>query len=245
MVFLLMAVFAFPAGASDVFQEANQQFENGQFDQAIEAYEQVLEGEGPRVSVLNNLGSAYFRTGDYARAILAFERALILSPGDRALLANLKLSQEQAAVFPEPPVRGWRGFFGSVSPDTRAVVALLAALICPLVAVLWVRSRGRRAGWAIAFLLLSLTVPWMVLRPMEGQVDPRSRAVVLATPATVRLSPFEAADSRGTLAGGREVVLGEMKNGYYWIDANNGATQGWVHGDEVASILPVMDDEPL
>ncbi|MEP4078574.1 tetratricopeptide repeat protein [Haloferula sp.] len=242
----LVSILVLLLGASIVeagedFVQANQHYESGEYAQAAEVYEGLLE-EGPRVSVLNNLGSAYFRLEEYGRAILAFERALILKPGDPDLVANLELAQEQAAVFPERGSVGGRGFLSKVSPNTLAVIALIAAVMLPLSALVRVRFKnGTR--WAMVLLVLNIVVIRIALRPMKNRVDQESRGVVLAKPATVRLSPFETADSRATLSSGREVVLGESQKGYFWIEANEGATKGWVHGDEVARIIPVSLSE--
>jgi len=234
---MLVLALCLVARASEAFDQANLSYENGEFQQAVEAYEGLLKDEGPRVSVLNNQGSAYFRLGEYGRAILAFERALVLEPGDSGLRANLKLAQDQATVFPEAEPKGWRGWMAKVSPDSQAVVIVLAALILPLAAFLMVRYRGKLAWAAVMFVLSGVAIK-MVLSPFRYNDDAGPRAVILADSATVRLSPFEKADSRGTLSAGREVTLGKMENHYYWIAANNGSTQGWVHEEEVAPVIP-------
>jgi tetratricopeptide (TPR) repeat protein len=234
---MLMLALCLMARASEVFDQANRSYESGEFLQAVEAYEGLLKEEGPRVSVLNNLGSAYFRLGEYGRAILAFERALVLEPGDSGLRANLKLAQDQAAVFPEGELKGWRGWMAKVSPDGQAVIVMLAALLLPVGAFLMIRYRGKVAWAAVMFVLSGMAIK-MVLSPLRYKDDAGPRGVILVDTATVRLSPFEKADSRGTLSGGREVTLGKVENHYYWIEANNGSTQGWVHKGEVAPVIP-------
>lgn len=240
---LVIQLLVVSANASDVFIQANEDYEAGRYGQAIEAYEELLE-EGPRVSVLNNLGSAYFREGDLGRAILSFERALVLSPGDKGIGANLKLAQDQAAVYPsENPQRSFLQFVG-VSRGTLAKVALVTSVLLPIGALL-LMFLGKRSGWAMLIVVVNVALLKLALQPMKHDENPAMRGIVVAEMATVRLSPFETAEDRGKLASGREVVLGEMKNGYYWIDANNGATQGWVQANEVASVIPVPGDAPL
>jgi hypothetical protein len=168
---------------------------------------------------------------------LAFERALLLSPGDPDLKANLKLAQEQAAVFPEEHLKGWRGVLAGISENTLAMVALAAVMVLPILALLQLKFRGR-ARWLALLVVLDLVVLRVALRPMKDRADESSRGIVLAKPAKVRLSPFERAEEKGTLSSGREVKLGELKNGYFWIDGAGGSTQGWVHDDDVARLIP-------
>ena len=124
-----------------------------------------------------------------------------------------------------------------VSPDSQAVVIVLAALLLPAAAFLMTRYRGKVAWAAVMFVLSGVAIK-MVLSPLRYKDAAGPRGVILADTATVMLSPFEKADSRGTLSGGREVTLGRMENHFYWIEANSGSTQGWVHEDEVEPLIP-------
>ena len=238
---LVLVLLSVVASASDAFTQANEDYEAGRYDQAIEAYEKLLE-EGPRVSVLNNLGSAHFRSEDYGRAILAFERALVLSPGDKGISANLKLAQDQAAVYPsENPQRSFLQSVG-ISRGTLAMVALVTSVLLPIGALL-LMILGKRSAWVLSIVGLNVVILKLALQPMKHDEDPSLRGIVVAKMATVRLSPFEKAEDRGELASGREVTLGEYKNGYFWVDGSSGSLQGWVSEDEVARVVP-RSDEP-
>ena len=211
------------ARADERFERANADFEAGRFEEAAAAYEELLDSEGPRVAVLQNLGSAYFRSGDVGRAILAFERALLLKPGDPDLKANLKLVRDQAAVFPPPPAEGWRGWLERPSRKFWSGLAVGSALLLP------VSIFASVAG--LAALGLSLyAVDWR-----KGE---DARGIVVGDPAKVRISPFGKAEERGSLAGGREVRLGREANGYFWVSVDGGATEGWVAAKEVERLIP-------
>jgi tetratricopeptide (TPR) repeat protein len=223
------------------FERANADFEAGRFKEAAAAYEELLDQGGPRVAVLQNLGSAYFRTGEHGRAILAFERALLLQPGDPDLRANLKLARDQAAVFPPPPARAWQGFLERPSRKLWSGLALGSALLLPLAAGLWLglRSRWRGAAWgAICASLAGLAALGLSLHALHLRQGEDARGIVVADPAKVRISPFEKAEERGRLAGGREVRLGREENGYFWVSVDGGATAGWVAAAEVERLIP-------
>ena len=73
-VLFLLLIMVVVARADDRFAKANEDYRTGHFREAAEQYETLLENDGPRVSVLQNLGSAYHQLGENGRAILAFER---------------------------------------------------------------------------------------------------------------------------------------------------------------------------
>ena len=89
----------------------------------------------------------------------------------------------------------------------------------------------------VVFVLSGVLVK-MVLGPLKHKEESGPRGIILADPATVRLSPFEKADSRGPLSTGREVHLGRVENHFYWVEGTSGSLQGWVHEEEVAPVIP-------
>lgn len=90
------------AAANTTFERANQRFDHGDFAGAAAAYQQLLTEYGPRAAVFYNLGNCYQRLGQYGPAILAYERARLLTPRDPDLLANLALARKAATAFEEP-----------------------------------------------------------------------------------------------------------------------------------------------
>ncbi len=223
------------------FERANADFEVGRFKEAAAAYEELLDEQGPRVAVLQNLGSAYFRSGDMGRAILAFERALLLKPGDPDLKANLKLVRDEAAVFPPLPAEGWRGWLERPSRKFWSGLALSSALLLPAAAGLWLGLRSRWRGAAAVSIFASvagLAVLGLSLYALQWRKGEDARGIVVGDPAKVRISPFEKAEERGSLAGGREVRLGREANGYFWVSVDGGATEGWVAAKEVERLIP-------
>ncbi|MCB1226015.1 MAG: tetratricopeptide repeat protein, partial [Verrucomicrobiales bacterium] len=93
---LTLALSLAAAPANEAFDRANADYEAGRYQQAVDGYTALLEKEGPRAAVLQNLGSAWYRLGDLGRAILNFERAQLLDPNHAALKANLKLARDAA-----------------------------------------------------------------------------------------------------------------------------------------------------
>ncbi|WP_193212552.1 tetratricopeptide repeat protein [Luteolibacter marinus] len=231
------------ARADERFDAANADFEAGRFGAAAQAYEQLL-ADGPRAAVLQNLGSAYFRQEDYGRAILAFERALLLDPGNPDLEANLKLARDEAAVFPVASGDGWNRFLAKLSRQQWSVLALGCAFALPLAAGAWVvfRKRRRVGVGAAACGIPAVGLLVLSLHALDAREGEEERAIVVAAPATVRISPFATADERASLANGREVKLGRLENGYFWITMDGGGTEGWVTAGEVGRVIPRAGD---
>lgn len=230
-------------GTTETFRQANADYAEGKYAEAAKSYEQILKADGPRVAVLRNLGSAYFKMDEIGRAILAFERALMLKPHDPDLLANLKIAQDEAAVYPASSGSAWHAFLGRLSARDWSKIALVAAILLLPAALAWVFRKGKaRLGIAL-FAIADLAAFGIALAGIDARSEESDRGIVIGKPATVRISPFETADARGSLSQGREVHLGEKSGGYLWISADGGSQEGWVAEDEVAPLIPDRESQ--
>ena len=85
------------SGLRETFEEGNEAFGLGNYDEAIRSYEELVELGVWDVDVLYNLGTAYARTRSYGPAILNLERALLIDPGHEEALDNLRTVRQALA----------------------------------------------------------------------------------------------------------------------------------------------------
>ena len=199
------------SAATTALDQAHQRYAAGDFTAAANAYEQVLTSDGPRAAVFYDLGNCYQRLGQYGPAILAYERARLLTPRNPDLLANLTLARKAATAFEEPGlnprldallnplsrnewswlVMGGAGFLGGLT------------LVCG--AMRLPRSWLRQAAFAVAVVAgLAMACGGAVLYVRRAEA---TCGIVLSSTASVRLSPFASAESLGTPGPGRSVQL--------------------------------------
>jgi hypothetical protein len=183
---------------------------------------------------LLNAGNAQFRAGHPGRAVLDYERGLLLAPRDPDLRANLDRARAALALPPPPggvaeaaarvlSAREWLAIFAAVAG--LCAVLTLGALV-PRV------RRGVGAG-AIAFALLGGLASaslWLTTRDAH-------RAVVIAPRAVARVSPFASADTLFTVPEGHTVEVLAQYPGHLRVEDGPGRA-GWVAEDEVTAIVP-------
>ena len=68
---------------------------------AIQIYEDLLQ-QGESADLYYNLGNSYYKTDNIAKAILNYERALLLKPGDNDIRFNLDLARSKTVDKVEP-----------------------------------------------------------------------------------------------------------------------------------------------
>src|SRR5437764_8476155 len=85
------------------FAKANQGYAQGRFKEAIDGYESLVRSGQWSANVFYDLGNAYFRTNDFGRAILNYERALALEQHHPEATANLQIARDEAHALELPP----------------------------------------------------------------------------------------------------------------------------------------------
>ena len=132
MIGLLWAPSARAETLRELFERGNAAYFQGQYGEAIEAYEQ-LGGLGVEdADVSFNLATAHAREGHYGQAVLHFQRSLRLRPGDEAAEEGLRSClttlgrrraerEGEAEVVTAPPLS--EAIFGSFSLPLLAWLA--------------------------------------------------------------------------------------------------------------------------
>ena len=178
--------------------DADSAYVQGNYQKAIELYSELLK-EGQSADVYYNLGNAYFRTEEITQAILAYERALLLSPGDADIRFNLQLARTKTIdkMVPQSEffaVTWYRSLVNQMSVDGWAYTSLaLLALAIVLVLLylfsspVWLRKVGFFGGLlALLFFLLANLFAWQqkqTLNHRDGAIIIQSAVPVKSTPA--------------------------------------------------------------
>lgn len=74
--------------------EGDSAYMRNDYASAIQIYESLLK-KGEAAEVYYNLGNSYYKAGDIAKAILNYERALLLQPGNADIRANLEIARSK------------------------------------------------------------------------------------------------------------------------------------------------------
>lgn len=194
---LCVATLAGGGAVEDRFAGAGHAYEAGDFAQAEIGYRALLE-EGARApEVYYNLGSALYRQGKLGAAILSYERALRLDPGDADTLHNLEHCRQQIADRDEPPrhwttlaYQAWSRRVGSSGEAWILLSLYLPGMAALGVWVLHSGERVRRAARFAAVLLLTLALPAAALVGVRAAVESGNpEAVVLADKVEGRSGP--------------------------------------------------------
>ena len=167
-----------------MWDQANTAYINNDFPTAISLYETILSSGRQSGKLYYNLANAYFKEQEIGRAILNYNRALRLNPGNEDIRYNLqvaeKMTKDHIDAVPEFFVKTWLSNLRNLlSSTTWAVLSLvfLAAMLGSALFYLLSRRLVRRKigfyGTATAFLLLVLTLCFAAIDRREA-IDRRT-----------------------------------------------------------------------
>jgi tetratricopeptide (TPR) repeat protein len=197
---------------------------SGDYHTAVQYYEQALATRGFSAPVLFNLGNAWLRLGQPARAILEYERALVLAPGNASIAANLAAAQQRAGLTP-PVVGPWLAAVRNFSFDAYAWAALGAVwLLCAGMVLLSVNGVARR--FARLLILISVVTLCVSADAAALSWSDLSRAVVQEATA-LHLAPAVSAAASGSLHAGEVVWIQDRYGGFELVRTADGHS-GWV-----------------
>lgn len=244
-VLVLVACHLSLAGSFAVTKtEADSAYVRGEYQQAIKDYEALLK-QGASADLYYNLGNAYYRTENITRAVLNYERALLLSPGDRDIRFNLQIAQAKTIdkIVPESEMfffTWYKSLVNLMSVDAWARTALISLTLVIILLLVYLFSDRiwlRKIGFFGGIILLVMFVLCNVFAWQQKQnLLFRKGAIVIAASATVKSAPASNGTDLFILHEGTKVTVtdGSMKD-WQEIRIADGK-EGWIERKQLEEI---------
>jgi tetratricopeptide (TPR) repeat protein len=214
--------------------QANIHYTNKQYQEAVKAYEELINKGYKSGHLYYNLGNAYYRLGRMGPAILNYLRAKPLIPRDKDLEANLKSSyMETIDHLEEKPSKNIFLFWLDDVNEIEAIEALVGAslLFWLTMAFQLFFKTGfcRLARNATLCLLLAAIIS---LGAKHYGTMNHQTCVVLANTVDVKSSPGADGVTLFQLHEGAVASIAERKDDWYQIELPDDK-KGWIKKDSV------------
>lgn len=236
MAFSLVSVIALAGGNESLFELANENYSEGRYDKAIESYQEILASGYSSPALYYNLGNSYYKKNEITRAIINYERALLLAPGDDDIKYNLNIANQLVVdkinALPEFFLTKWiRQLRMGLSPNQWGIISLSCFLFTGIFFLLFyfLRSRPWRRFLfftSILMLLISGTSLAFGLKQNQ-QFTERNTAIILSPTVTGKSSPDESGTDLFVLHEGVKVWITDHLNGWLEIELADG-NKAWI-----------------
>ncbi|RKD90595.1 tetratricopeptide repeat protein [Mangrovibacterium diazotrophicum] len=242
-IFLLalsLSVFAQDAQ----LDKANQHYIAGEYDQAIEAYNEILNGSKESAEVYYNLGNAYYKTGKYTQSILNYERAKLLAPNDEDIQFNLELANQHVvdAIDPLPQVffvRWWNNITNKFSIDQWARISVVSFIVFLILAGLFFFTQNgviKRVSFWTGILVIVISIfSFNFAARHKKRITEHNFAIITQPSVTVKSSPSDSGTDLFLIHEGLKVEIKDNLSGWMEIRLSDG-NQGWLPANSVERI---------
>ena len=218
------------------FTKANQEYAQGHFKEAVAGYDALVHAGQWNANLFYNLGNAYFRTGDFGRAILNYERVLALDRHHPEATANLQIARDEARALELQPSRLERYLqFASANQYSVAAAVAFWLMIFAVAAVILARRRSTvLMGLSVGCLVVCAFAAWAVYT-LELGSEGRALAIVTGKDVQARLATADTANSVLALPPGSEIKILSTRGDWTYAALPNDL-RGWI---------PAKDAEPV
>ena len=225
------------------FARGNRLYAAGQFADAAKAYEEAVRQGDYRANLFYNLANTDYRLGDRGRAILNYQRTLLLEPGHTEAAANLAFVRgralPEAGIRPSGTLSALREALAGPGVDVYGWLAAGAGWLGLLgLGLAFFRPRARVPGTLLAVagaagcVLLVGIIYWL-----DGGLKSPRRAVVLADNAPALYAPADNAKAVLRLPVGGEVHILSEQGAWAYVRLADG-TRGWMATDKLGRVDP-------
>lgn len=195
--------------------EGDSAYIRNDFASAIQIYESLLR-KGEAADVYYNLGNSYYKVNEIAKAILNYERALLLQPGNGDIRANLEIARsktvDKVETVPEVFFVTWtKALINSMSVDAWTVCGVVSFLLLIVSLYFFIFSKQvvlKKVGFITGIVFLIVVVMTNVFAfKQKKELLNRDSAIIMNPSVTVRSTPSENGTSLFILHEGHKVDI--------------------------------------
>ena len=243
MLLAMMLGFTLEAGAITK-QNADTEYQKGNYQQAIRDYEEILKTRAS-AAIYYNLGNAYFRTDNITKAVLNYERAHLYAPGDEDINFNLQFARSKTIDKITPAsemffVTWYKMLVNYTSVDNWAkigIFSIIMALILVLIYLFGPQLFMRKIGFfgGLFFLIVFLISNLFAYQQKQVQIN-RTGAIIMEPSVNIKKTPAkQSADVFVLHEGTRVDITDKTINGWRGIRLADGR-EGWIESKQIEEI---------
>lgn len=217
-----------------LFTDANTQYADGNYAEAAMQYELII-AQQPSAEAYYNLGNAYFKQGELAQAILAYERALRIEPSYKDAKHNLLFAQSRIvdniedtqSFFLSNWLKAVRNALGlqtwSILSIVLFIYMLIGLFLFAFSQIVWLRKTAFYTSMVALIISIAACINAGSLHQRDTQ---RSEAIITQGIVNAKSSPDRSGTDLFTIHEGTKVeitkIIGE------WCCIHVGNYIGWM-----------------
>ena len=244
-ILLCIVILAVSTPATAITKKnADDEYKKGNYQQAIRDYEELLK-KGPCVELYYNLGNAYYRTDNITRAVLNYERALLMSPGDEDIRFNLQMAKSKTIdkITPKSEmffITWYKSLINITSVDGwahTAIISIAMALILILLYLFGKKTSFRKIGfYSASFFVVLFIISNVFAYEQRRILTQRTGAIITSTSAALKKTPVPNSEYNTIVhEGSRVEIIDDTMKDWKFVKLEDGR-EGWIQSSQIERI---------
>ncbi|MDR1459368.1 MAG: tetratricopeptide repeat protein [Bacteroidales bacterium] len=244
IVLATILIFSLTTWGNELFQKANQAYNQKDYANAITCYEALIK-EGYKDGMLYyNLGNACYKNNQLAKSLLWYERALRLNPGNEDIEHNIAFVNQQLIdnieVQPKFFIKTWiyavRDLFTISVWSILSIVFISVGSVSMALLILSASRRWRMSLFIIACISFVFTILSIVFACLQSKhVHRNDEAIIMQKIITVKSTPDVSGTDLFTVHEGIKIQITDKAGAWIEVRFSNG-NKGWIKEETVEII---------
>jgi tetratricopeptide (TPR) repeat protein len=243
MVLCLLAFNSF-ANPQVIIDSANTFYKQGIYSKAIDKYETVIDSGYVSSGLYYNLGNAYYKNHNIAKAILNYERAKLLDPKNDDIEYNLNLARthitDKIEEVPEFFIVKWvKGLLGAFSIAIWGGISLITFVLFLALFVIYLVNNKyivKRYAFYSGIVMLFLAIITYLFAYKQNQAYlSNDHAIIMSGSVTVVSEPKDRSKELFIIHSGTKVEVESCDSNWCEIQLSDG-NKGYIKSDDMEMI---------
>ncbi|MDD2797025.1 MAG: tetratricopeptide repeat protein [Bacteroidales bacterium] len=239
ILFISIIAAAFTVTAQDLQKQATEAYTKGHYAKAAELFETILKEKGESANLYYNLGNAYYKSDRVADAILNYEKALLLAPGDDDIRVNLEIAKQKTVdkitpvgtflltdwihtIHMQMSSNGW-----AKSAIVLFLLFIVALFVYFFSGRVWMKKISFFGG--IFVLLLSFFANYSAYSQKQALAE-QSHAIIFSESVVAKSTPDDSGTDLFLMHQGAKVELKDSVDKWSQVALEDGNV-GWIQND--------------
>lgn len=227
-----------------LFDQGNKQYAEAKYLEAVQSYQKILLNGTESATVYFNLGNAFFKTGELPSALLYYEKALRLDPGDDDIRFNIRFANSKTTdkieSSPEFFLYTWWSAFILFFPigilSILSAVFFTAGFLILIIFLFSSRTSIRKLSFYLASTCIFIGLMTIFMAFAQTRYfQSHHQAIVFQPTVAVKSEPVNVSKDLFVIHSGTKVTLLKKEQDWIKIELANGNV-GWIATNAVREI---------
>ena len=244
IIFIIFLVFTSNQAIDDLFQKSNEYYTNGDYQNAVNGYLDVLDSGFESSELYFNLGNSFYKLNNIPDSNFYYEKAKSISPNDEDILTNLifakNLRIDKIEILPTTQMQNFKLSILNMFSEKGWAISLISLIWCMsftfIFYIISKDSKFKRLFFTISIVLMILSSLTLFINLEKKKLSTIKYAIVYDKEIEVWSEPNNISELKFLLHEGTKVKQLDVIEDWVNIQLENG-TLGWIQ----SSSLRVLD----